>query len=55
MTDLRNYQVGDKIEMNFSFVEEEWNYVDLRHRRPLFYRAEWPGHGIRLFGRRGCF
>ena len=28
MTDLRNYQVGDKIEMNFSFVEEEWNYVD---------------------------
>ena len=28
MNALKNYQVGDEIEMNFSFVEEEWNYVD---------------------------
>ncbi len=28
MNALENYQVGDRIEMNFSFVEEEWNYVD---------------------------
>ena len=28
VADLKSYQVGDEIEMNFSFVEEEWNYVD---------------------------
>ena len=28
LNELKKFAVGDEIEMNFSFVEEEWNYVD---------------------------